>query len=190
MSQTRSFKPSPLIHFSNSHYNTHTVYTYTSKFCGNTCQSFMDIFMFLVVESCLTLCNPMDYSMPRFPVLHHLPEFAQTMPTESVMLSNHLILYHSLFLLPSIFPSIRVFFNELALCHQVAKVLELQLQASFLPMNIQDWFPSEWTGWISLQSKGLSRVFSSTTIQKHQFFGVLPSLWFNSHIHTWLLEKP
>ena len=110
MSQTRSFKPSPLIHFSNSHYNTHTVYTYTSKFCGNTCQSFMDIFMFLVVESCLTLCNPMDYSMPRFPVLHHLPEFAQTMPTESVMLSNHLILYHSLFLLPSIFPSIRVFF--------------------------------------------------------------------------------
>ena len=114
MSQTHSFKPSPLIHFSNSHYNTHTVYTYTSKFCGNTCQSFMDIFMFLVVESCLTLCNPMDYSMPRFPVLHHLPEFAQTMPTESVMLSNHLILYHSLFLLPSIFPSIRVFSNESA----------------------------------------------------------------------------
>ena len=128
MSRTRSFKPSPLIHFSNSHNNTHTVYTYTSKFCGNTCQYFMDIFIFLVVESCLTLCNPMDYSMPRFPVLHHLREFAQTMPTESVMLSNHLILYHSLFLLPSIFPSIRVFFNELALCHQVAKVLELQLQ--------------------------------------------------------------
>ena len=61
---------------------------------------------------------------------------------------------------------------------------------SVLPMNIQDWFPLEWTGWVSLQSKGLSRVFSSTTVQKHQFFGIHPSLWPNSHIHTWLLEKP
>ena len=61
---------------------------------------------------------------------------------------------------------------------------------SVLPMNIQDWFPLGWTGWISLQSKGLSRVFSSTTVQKHQFFSVQPSLWSNSHIHTWLLEKP
>ena len=62
--------------------------------------------------------------------------------------------------------------------------------ASVLPMNIQDWFPSGWTGWISLQSKGLSRVFSNTTVQKHQFFGAQPSLWSNSHIHMWLLEKP
>ena len=62
--------------------------------------------------------------------------------------------------------------------------------ASVLPMNIQDWFPLGWTGWISLLSKGLSRVFSNTTIQKHQFFGVQPSLWSKSHIHTWLLEKP
>ena len=61
--------------------------------------------------------------------------------------------------------------------------------ASVLPMNIQDWFPWELTGWISLQSKGLSRVFSSTTVQKHQFFSTQPSLWFNSHI-PWLLEKP
>ena len=58
------------------------------------------------------------------------------------------------------------------------------------PMNIQHWFPLELTGWISLQSKGLSRVFSNTTVQKHQFFGTQPSLWSNSHIHTWLLEKP
>ena len=62
--------------------------------------------------------------------------------------------------------------------------------ASVLPMNIQDWFPLGWTGWISLQSKGLSRVFSNTTVQKHQFFGAQFSLWSNSHIHTWLLEKP
>ena len=62
--------------------------------------------------------------------------------------------------------------------------------ASDLPMNIQDWFPLGWTGWISLQSKRLSRVFSKTTVQKHQFFGAQLSLRSNSHIHTWLLEKP
>ena len=61
--------------------------------------------------------------------------------------------------------------------------------ASVLPMNIQDWFPLGWTGWISLQSKGLSRVFSNTTVQKHQLFCAQLSLWSNSHIHTWLLEK-
>ena len=62
--------------------------------------------------------------------------------------------------------------------------------ASVLPMNIQDWFPLGQTDWISLQSKGLSRVFSNTTVQKHQFFSTQLSLWFNSHIHTWLREKP
>ena len=62
--------------------------------------------------------------------------------------------------------------------------------ASVLPMNTQDWSPLGWTGWISLQSKGLSRVFSNTTIQKHQFFGIQLSSQSNSHIHTWSLEKP
>ena len=62
--------------------------------------------------------------------------------------------------------------------------------SSVLPMNIQDWFPLGWTCWISLQSKGLSRVFSNTTVQKHQFFSAQLSLWSNSHIHIWLLEKP
>ena len=61
---------------------------------------------------------------------------------------------------------------------------------SVLPMNIQDWFPLGLTGLISLQFKGLSRVFSKTTVQKHQFFDTRPSLWSNSHIHKWLLEKP
>ena len=61
--------------------------------------------------------------------------------------------------------------------------------ASVLPMNIQDWFALGWTGWISLQSKGLSRVFSNTTVQKHQFFSAQLSLQSNSHIHTWPLEK-
>ena len=62
--------------------------------------------------------------------------------------------------------------------------------ASVLLMNIQDWFPLGWTGWMSLQSKGLSRLFSNTTVQRHQFFDTQLSLSFNSHIHTWLLEKP
>ena len=66
----------------------------------------------------------------------------------------------------------------------------ISASASVLPMNIQDWFPLGLTGWISLQSKGLSRIFSNTTVQKHQFFSAQPSLWSNSHIHTWLLEKP
>ena len=61
--------------------------------------------------------------------------------------------------------------------------------ASVLPMNIQDWFPLGLTGWISLQSKGLSRVFSNTTVQKYQFFGAQLSLWSNPHIHTWQQEK-
>ena len=61
---------------------------------------------------------------------------------------------------------------------------------SVLPMNIQDWFPLGWTGWIYLQSKGLSRVFSNTTVQKHQFFGAELSSWSNFHIHTWPVEKP
>ena len=62
--------------------------------------------------------------------------------------------------------------------------------ASFLPKKSQGWPPWKWTGWISLQSKGLSRVFSNTTVQKHQFFGAQPSSQFNSHIHTWPQEKP
>ena len=61
--------------------------------------------------------------------------------------------------------------------------------ASVLPMNIKDWFPLGWTGWISLLSKGVSRVLSNTTVQKHQFFGAQLSLYSNSHFHTWLLEK-
>ena len=70
------------------------------------------------------------------------------------------------------------------------QTIGVSASASVLPMDIQDWFPLGWIGWISLQSKGLSRVFSNTTVQKHQFIGAQLSLWFNSHIHTWLLEKP
>ena len=78
------------------------------------------------------------------------------------------------------------FFKWVSPSHQVAKV---SASASVLPMNIKEWFLLEWTGLISLQSKGLSRVFSRTTVQKYQFFSAQPSLGSNSHIHTWLLEK-
>ena len=89
---------------------------------------------------------------------------------ELVMPFNHLILCCPLLLLPSIFPSIRVFSNESVLCIRWPKYWRFSFSI-ILPMNIQDWFPLGWTGWISLQSKGLLRVFSNTTVQKHQFFG-------------------
>ena len=70
-----------------------------------------------------------------------------------------------------------------------AQSIGVSASASVHPMNIQGWFPSGWTGWISLQFKGLSRVFSNTKIQKHHFFDAQRYLWSNSHIHTWVLEK-
>ena len=100
------------------------------------------------------------------------------MSIKSLMPSNHLILCRPLLLLPSVFPSIRVFSNE--------KSGGQSIGLSALPMTIQDWFPLGLTGLISLQSKGLSRVFSNTTGQKHQFFGAQLSLQSKSHIQTWL----
>ena len=91
------------------------------------------------------------------------------MSIESVMPSNHLILCHHLLLLPSIFLNIRVFSNDSALCIRWPST-GVSASASVLPMNTQDWSPLGWTGWIFLQPKGLSRVFSNTTVQKHQFF--------------------
>ena len=107
---------------------------------------------------------------------------------ELVMPSNHLILCRPL-LLCSIFPSIRVFSSESALYIRCPST-RASVSSSVLPVNIQDWFPSGLTGWISLLSKGLPRLFSNTTVQKHQFFSAQLSLWSNSHIHRWLLEKP
>ena len=97
------------------------------------------------------------------------------MSIDSVMPSNHLIFCHPFLLLPSIFPSIRVFSNESVLVSGGQRI-GVSASASVLPMNIQDWFPLGLTGGLSLQSKGLSRVFSNTTIQKHQFFSAQLSL--------------
>ena len=90
------------------------------------------------------------------------------MSIEPVMPSNHLIVCHPLLLLASIFPSIRVFSKKFFASG--GQNMGVSASASVLPTNIQDWFPLGWTGWISLQSKGLSTVFSDTTVQKHQFF--------------------
>ena len=109
----------------------------------------------------------MDCGMPGFPVHHQLPGLTQLMSIKSMMPSNHLILCHPLLLLPSIFPGIRVFSNESAL--QISGQ-SIGASASVLPMNIQGWFPFRLTVLISLLFKGLSRVLSNTTIQKHQFF--------------------
>ena len=108
---------------------------------------------------------------------------------ESVMPSNHLILCHPLLLLPLIFPSIRVF-SKSQFIASGGQVIGTSASASVFPMNVQCWFPLGLTGLISLQTKGLSRVFSSTTVWKHQFFSAQLSLWSSSHICTWLLEKP
>ena len=111
------------------------------------------------------------------------------MSIKLVMPSYHLILCCPLLLLPSIFPSIRVFSNKSVL-YVGGQSTGASASALLLPMNIKDWFPLGLTGWILLLSKGLSRVTSNTTVQKHQFFGAQLSLESNSHIHTWLLEKP
>ena len=139
-----------------------------------------------VAQMCPTLCDPMNHSTPGLPVHHQLPEFTQThvhrvgdaiqpsypLPSPSPPAPNP-SQHHGLF-------------QRVNSSHEVAKVLEFQLQHHSF-----QWTPrTDLLGWISLQSKGLSRVFSSTTVQKHQFFGAQLSSQSNSHIHTWPLEKP
>ena len=141
-----------------------------------------------VTQSCPTFCNSMDFSMPGFPVHHQLPELAQTnvhWVSDTIQSSHPLSspspLALSLSQHQGLFPVSQLFTSG-------GQSIEATASTSVLPVNIQDWFPLGWTGLISLQSKGLSRVFSNTTVQKHQFFGAQPSLWSNSHIRTWLLK--
>ena len=136
-----------------------------------------------VAQLCLTLCDSMDCSMPGFPVLHHLLELAQihVHGGNDAIQPSHLCC--PLLVLPLIFPSIRVFSNESALRIRWPKDWA-SAAASVLPVNIQGWFPPGLTGLISLQSKGLSSVFSSTTVRRHQFFGTQPFLLSSSHTHS------
>ena len=129
----------------------------------------------------------MDFSMPSFPVLHYLPEFAQTHvhSVNDVIQSSHPLSPPSL---PAFSPSQHQDLVQNWLFTSGGQIIKASV--SVLPMNIQSWFPLELTGSISLLSKGLSRVFSNTTIGKHQSFGTQPYLWSNSHIRIQLLEKP
>ena len=111
------------------------------------------------------------------------------MSIESVMRSSHLILCHPLLLLPTILPVSKSFPISQLFAWGGQSIGETPILPKKLPKKSQGW-SSEWTGWFSLQSKELSRVFSNTIVQNHQFFGAQPSSQSNSHIDTWLLEKP
>ena len=139
-----------------------------------------------VAKSCLTLCYPMDCSTPAVPVLHCLPELAQThihwvgdaiQPSRPLSPASPFALNLS---------QHQGLFQWVGSSHQVAQVLSFSSSPS---KNIKGWFPLRLTGLISLLSRGLSRVLSSTTVWKHQFFGAQPLLWSSSHIPAWLLEK-
>ena len=153
----------------------------TSQYCHVT------IHCCSVAQLCPTLWDHMDCSMPDFPVLHCLPEFAQTYVhwvgdaiQPSHPLSSPSPPAFNLSQHQGLFP------NESALCIRWPGA---SASASVLPMSSQGWFPLGLTGLVFLQPKVLWRV-SIITVQKRQFFSIQPSLWSNSHIHTWLLEKP
>ena len=128
--------------------------------------------------------RPHGLQLARFPFFHHLLKLAQTHVywVGDAMKPSH----------PLSSPSPPAFnlSQHSGLFKSRGQSIGASASASVPPMNVQDWFPLGWTGLVSLQSKGLSRVFNNTIVQRHQFFGSQPSLWFNSHIHTWLLEKP
>ena len=136
-------------------------------------------------------CKPMNCSTPGFPVLHHLPELSQThvhWVGDAIQPSHPL---SSRSPLPSIFPSIRIFSNESALCIRWPKYCSFSFSIS--PSNEYSGLISFRSDWFDLSIQGtlksLSRVFSNTTVQKHQSFCAQPSLWSNCHFHTWLLEN-
>ena len=133
-------------------------------------------------QSCLTVTLGKAARQASLSITNTL-SLLRLMSSELVMPYNHLILCDPLLLLPSMFPSIRVF----PMSHFFAlddQSIGASASALVLPMNIQDWFPLGWTGWTYFLSKGLSSVFSNTTVQKHQFLGTQLSLQSNSHIPT------
>ena len=145
---------------------------------------------FSSVQSGPTLCDPMNRSMPGLPVHHQLPEFTQTHVHQvgDAIQSSHPLSSPSPPAPQSLpasgsFPMSQLFAWG-------GQSIGVSASATGLLVNTQDWSPLGRTGWISLLSKGLSRVFSNTTVQKHQFFGAQLSSQSNSHIHTWPLEKP
>ena len=142
-----------------------------------------------VTQSCPTLWDPMNRSTPGLPFHHQLLEFTQThiRRVSDAIQPSHPLSSPSP---PAPNPSQHQYFPMSQLFTWGGQSTGVSALASFLPKKSQGCSPSEGTGWISLQSKGLSRVFSNTTVQKHQFFDVQPSSQSNSHNHTWPQEKP
>ena len=143
-----------------------------------------------VTKSCSTFCNPMDCSTPRHPCPSPYPRACSNSCPLSQWchpaISSSVIPFSSC---PQSFPASEYFpINQFFAWG--GQSIGVSASASVLPINTQGWFPLGLTGLSSLQSKGFSRVFSSTTIQKHQFIVTQPSLWSNSHICTWLLKNP
>ena len=157
------------------HFYSYKIITYI--FYGTLCCCYCS-----VAKLCLTLFDSMACSTPGFPVLHHLPEFLKFTSTESVIPSNHLILCCLFSFCLQSFPASGSFPMS-CFFPSGDQIIGASASASVLPVNIQGGFPLSLTDLTSLQSKGLSRVFSSTTIQKYQFFSVQPSLSSNSNTH-------
>ena len=158
------------------------------KYWGTKLHYLVSVQFRSVAQSCPILCDPMNCSTPGLPVHHQLLVFTQThvhrvgdaiQPSSVTCFSS----------CPQSLPASESFPMS-QLFAWGGQSIGVSALALFLPKKSYDWSPSEWTGWISFQSKGLSRVFSNTTVQKHQFFGAQLSSQSDSHIHTWLLEKP
>ena len=142
-----------------------------------------------VAQSCPTLFDPMNCSTSGLPIHHQLPEFTQThihRVSDAIQPSHPLSSPSPPAPNPSQHQSLFQWVNSA----RDGQSIGVSALPSVLPINTQDWSSLEQTSWISLQTKGLSRVFSNTTVQKHQFFGAQPSSQSNSHIHTWPQEKP
>ena len=142
-----------------------------------------------IAQSCPTLCDPMNRSMPGLPVHHQFPEFTQThihWVSDAIQPSHPLSSPSP----PTPNPSHHQGLFQWVNSSHGGQNIGVSALASVLSKNTQDWSPLEWTGWISLQSKGLSGVFSNPTVQKHQFFSAQLSSQSNFHIHKWPLEKP
>ena len=155
---------------------------------GRSPSKMLLLFRHSVTSDSLQLHKPRHDSLPCPSLIcsTHIPGICSSSCSLSQW-ANHLI--QSPLVLPSVFPSISVCSSESPLLIRWPKYWSFSFSIS-LPMNIQGWFPLRLADLISLLSKGLSRVFSSTTVWKHSFFGTQPSLWSTSHIHTWLLETP
>ena len=142
-----------------------------------------------VTQSCQLFVTPWTEACQSSLSITNSQSSPKLMSIELVMPSNHPILCHTFSSRLQSFPASGSF-QMSQLFTSNGHSIGVSASASVLPTNIQDWFPLGWISWISLQSKGLSRVVCNTTVQKHQFFGAQPSSQSNSHIHTWPLEKP